>query len=101
MMPAEVNVIGLNLVMMLLLYFWIYPKYCGSEIKKIINNDLMATAMVLIVVGTVYWDSGLEFSLLFFSVDWFWFTLTTYWLSEVPFMIWYFNKHDVWPHFNN
>lgn len=101
MMPAEFNVIGLNLVMMLLSYFWIYPKYCGADIKKIINNDLIATALVLIVVGTVYWGSGVEFSLLLFSVNWFWFTLTTYLLLEVPFMLWYFNKYDVWSNFDN
>ena len=101
MMPAEFNVIGLNLVMMLLSYFWVYPKYCGADIKKIINNDLIATALVLIVVGTVYWDSGVEFSLLIFSVNWFWFTLTTYLLLEVPFMLWYFNKYYVWSNFDN
>jgi len=95
----EVIVLCLNVVIICIAYFIIYPKFCGSNGNKIVNNDLLASGVVLIVSGSVFWGTGQEFSMLFFSLNWFWFTLLTYGIMEIPLMLWYFKKHDVWSSF--
>jgi len=99
MVYPEFLVIGLNVTVVLLAYFVIYPKFCKSNGYKIANNDLVATSIVLTVTGITFWDSGVQFSLLLFSVNWFWFTLLMYAAIELPIMLWYFKKHDVWSSF--
>ncbi len=69
------------------------------RLKKIAKNDLAASGIVLIVAGSIFWGSGEQFSLLLFSVNWFWFTLIAYAVIEIPIMLWYFQKHDVWSSF--
>jgi len=99
MVYPEFLVIGLNVTVVLLAYFVIYPTFCKSNGYKIANNDLVATSIVLTVTGITFWDSGVQFSLLLFSVNWFWFTLLMYAAIELPIMLWYFKKHDVWSSF--
>ncbi|MFT6737408.1 MAG: hypothetical protein ACJA0G_001547, partial [Kangiellaceae bacterium] len=45
--------------------------------------------------GFNYWGSGYEFDLLIFDVNWFWFTIVTYFLIEIPIMVWYFKNQKV------
>lgn len=97
MAHPELTILGLNVIVIIVAYFLIYPKFCGRDGKKIVNNDLIATAMVLSISGTLFWGSGQQFNMIFFSVNWFWFTLITYAVIETPLMIWYFNRYDVWP----
>jgi hypothetical protein len=92
----EIFVISLNSLVILMAYFLIYPKFCGANGNKIAMNDLVATGIVLVISGTNFWGSGQSFSLLFISANWFWFTLITYAAIEIPLMLWYFKKHDVW-----
>lgn len=96
-MPApELQIITINIAIILIGYFLVYPKFCDSSLNKIMANDVLASAIVLIIAGSMYWGSGQEFSLVFVSVNWFWFTLLSYATIEIPFMLWYFKKHDVW-----
>ncbi len=98
-MHPELMVLSLNVTVILAAYFLVYPKFCGRDGIKIANNDLVATAIVLIISASVFWGSGREFNLIFLSVNWFWFTLITYAVIEMPLMLWYFKKHDVWASF--
>ena len=93
---AEFVVIALNIVVIFGAYFVIYPKYCGADGYRIATYDLLLTGMVLLISGILFWGSGKSFSLLLFSVNWFWFTLVTYFLMEVPITLWYYKKHNVW-----
>ena len=95
----ELLIIGLNMLVILIAYFIIYPKYCGSDGLKISSNDLAATALVLTIAGSIFWGTGEQFNLILFSANWFWFTLITYALMEIPIMLWYFKKHNVWSSF--
>lgn len=101
MQNHELTILTINAIIILIAYFIIYPKYCGSNGNKIAVHDLIALCVVLFVSGSLFWGSGLEFSLFGFSPNWFWFCAITYALMETPFMLWYFKKHDVWSSFND
>ncbi len=95
MQNPELLILALNTAVVLVAYLIIYPRFCGTDIIAIAKNDLIATVIVLVIAGSVFWGSGQEFSLIFFSVNWFWFTLLTYAAIEIPFMLWYCKKYQI------
>ncbi|MEY4560944.1 MAG: hypothetical protein RLZZ618_221 [Pseudomonadota bacterium] len=99
MFKPEILILCMNLTMMLIAYFFIYPRFCGSDGMKIVNNDIIITSVVLLISGYFFWGSGQVFSMIWFSANWFWFTLSTCMAIEIPFMLWYFKKHNVWESF--
>ncbi|MCL1130228.1 hypothetical protein [Shewanella sairae] len=76
-------------------YLSIYPKVAAGNFNKLSVCDLVCSVFVFTLVGTQYWGSDYEFSLLLFSTNWFWFTLVIYALIEIPLAIWYFKKYGV------
>jgi hypothetical protein len=96
----ELLIIIVNVVVICIAYFFVYPRFCGSDGNKIASNDLIATAIPLLIAGYNYWGTGVEFSLIVTTVNWFWFTLSSYFIIEIPLMLWYFKKNDVWKSFN-
>ncbi len=94
-MSAEVSILLLNTIIVLLAYLLIYPKTAGNNFYKITLSDLCASATALTIVGFKYWELAQKFNLLFIEVNWFWFTLITYGLIELPIMLWYFKKYQV------
>lgn len=100
MESSELLIMSLNVAVVVSAYFYVYPRYCGSDVNKIALNDILASAVSLLVAGSVFWGSGVEFNLLVTSVNWFWFTLITYFTLETPLMLWYFKKHKILEKFN-
>jgi len=96
MFSSELIILCLNIIVILMAYFIIYPRFCGADGNKIAGNDLIATGIILLISGSIFCGTGEVFSLILFSVNWFWFTFLTYAAIEIPIMLWYFNKHDVW-----
>jgi hypothetical protein len=96
MYSPEMLILGLNAAVAALAYFVVYPRFCGSNGWRIAANDVLATATVLGVSGILYAGSGQPFDFLFFTTNWFWFALLSYLAIEMPLMLWYFNKHNVW-----
>jgi hypothetical protein len=95
MANPELIIILLNAVVVPVAYLLIYPKAAGSDVNKIAINDVIASAISIVVAGSMFWGSNQEFNAIFTSVNWFWFTILTYAAIEIPFMIWYCNKHNV------
>uniref|UniRef100_A0A486XQZ2 Uncharacterized protein n=1 Tax=Rheinheimera sp. BAL341 TaxID=1708203 RepID=A0A486XQZ2_9GAMM len=91
----ELTVIVLNAIIILVAYLSVYPKLAGNSFTKISFYDLFASGLALAIVGSKYWGSGQQFSLLVADVNWFWFTLITYAIIEIPVMLWYFKKNNV------
>lgn len=91
----EFTVIGLNFVIIIVGYLVVYPKFAGNSFKKIALCDLVATALSLLIVASQCWNTGYAFNMLVFEANWFWFTVITYLVIEIPFMQWYFKKHGV------
>jgi hypothetical protein len=100
MESPELFVVALNFTLIATTYFWFYPKFCGSDVNKIIINDFLASATAVFIVGLLYWDSATEFNMFFTTANWFWFTLITYLIIETPLMLRYFKKYDVWSTFD-
>ncbi|MCG7535404.1 hypothetical protein [Pseudoalteromonas sp. OOF1S-7] len=94
-MSIELKVTLLNVIILCLAYFVIYPRYAGSDLKKVSIQDLIATLVSLAIVGSVYYGSGLAFSLILFEVNWAWFTIITFTLIELPLCYWYAKRHGV------
>ena len=96
----EAFIIVLNLTIVLIAYFVIYPRLAGSDGNKVVRHDLFASLVSLFIAGSFFWESGQEFNAVFTTLNWFWFSLLTYVTIEIPFVIWYFNKHKIWEQWN-
>jgi len=95
MLTPEFIILLINAIIVGLGYLLIYPKVAGSDINKILVNDVIATCCALIIAGSVYWGSDITFNAIITTLDWFWFSLISYAAIEIPMMLWYFNKHNV------
>ena len=95
MLNAELIVILLNLFIVFFSYLWLYPRVAGSDINKISIYDLLASILAISISAMLFWDSGILFNALVDELNWFWFTLLTYFIIEFPFIIWYFKKYDI------
>ena len=101
-MSPELIVIVLNLLLIVLSYQVLYPRLVGNSLNKLLTNDTMATIVALVVAGSMYAGSGRVFSLLIVQVNWFWFTLISYSVMELPVAMRYmrrngmlgYNSHD-------
>lgn len=100
-MSPELAVLILNCAVIATAYFFVYPKYCGSNGHKIAMNDAIASGITLFIAGVGFWGSNVEFTIIFTTVNWFWFTLISYVIIETPLMLWYYKKHKVWSSFNS
>lgn len=89
-MSAEWSIILLNAVIIVIAYVWVYPKLAGKNINKVAAFDCVASGLALIIVANKYWGKGVEFSFLQFELNWFWFTLISYSVIEIPIALWYF-----------
>lgn len=92
----EILIIGMNIIMIVFTYLWMYPRISTVDVKKISRIDFIVLMTSLTIAGLFFWDSNIGFSLIYFSVNWFWFTLITGMLIELPFFIWFIRKYDLW-----
>ena len=95
MPQAELTILLLNTALILIAYLSVYPTVAGSNFNKIALCDICASSVALAIVGYHYWGSDYRFNLLVTDVNWFWFTLVTYAVIEIPVMLWYFKRHHV------
>ena len=66
MANPELFVLLLNAVVTGFAYFYIYPKFCGSDGNKITIYDLFVGSIPLLVKGIIFGAAALH-SILFFS----------------------------------
>ena len=67
MANQELFVLLLNAVVTGFAYFYIYPKFCGSDGNKIAIYDLFVGSIPLLIKGIIFWGSGVAFDLIFFT----------------------------------
>ena len=91
----ELLIIFINALIIFFGYFFIYPKYAGSNLKKLAFNDLIATFISLVISGSIFWGKETNFNALLFTTNWFWFSILTYLAIELPFMSWYMKKYGI------
>ena len=95
MLEFELPIIVLNTVIILLAYLVFYPKVVGTDINKIAFYDFFVSAFALLVVGLKYWGSGQVFYLFAWPLNWFWFTLLSFTIIELPILVWYFRRGNL------
>ena len=71
MANQELFVLLLNAVVTGFAYFYIYPKFCGSDGNIIAIYDLFVGSVPLLSKGIIFWDGGVAFDLIFFTTHWF------------------------------
>ena len=86
MVLPELAIVILNVIIVFVAYFSVYPKLAGNNVNKIAMYDLIASGLALFIVGIKFWGSDYQFSLIITDVNWFWFTLITYSVIEFPFI---------------
>lgn len=91
----ESLVIGINIGIILMAYILIYPKFVGSNFNKLMINDLVASLISLLISGFLFWGKGVDFNAILFITNWFWFSILTYLLIELPFMKRYMKKYAI------
>jgi hypothetical protein len=94
-MSAEMILLLVVVTVIALGYGFIYPRYAGNSLTKVAIQDLFASATTLLIAGNLYYASGVQFSWLIVEVNWFWFTLLSYLVIEIPVCIAYAKKHNM------
>ncbi|MBQ4847559.1 hypothetical protein J8L98_22790 [Pseudoalteromonas sp. MMG013] len=94
-MGIEFAVLTLNMIVLVIAYGLLNPSFAGNCLRKILMQDVMALSVSLLVIGTSFMNTTLNFTLLAFNVNWFWFTLLTFIILQVPMFIWYAKRWQV------
>lgn len=91
-MTAEFSIVLLNAVIIVIAYLWVYPKLAGKDINKVALYDCVASGLALIIVASKYWGTVTQFYFLSMQLNWFWFTMLSYGVIEIPIALWYFRE---------
>lgn len=91
----ETFVLAVNLTLIVLGYVVVYPRFAGTNVRKLVVNDLVASVIALIVVGYAFAGSGQTFTLVAAEIGWLPFTLVTFFVLETPFFLWYCRRHGI------
>jgi hypothetical protein len=100
MQSPELIVILLNLCILSFSYLWLFPRVAGSNPVTLAKYDLVSFVIAVSISGILFYGSHIEFDALFFTLDWFWFSVLSFFVFETPYALWYFNKNNVWDSFD-
>lgn len=96
MYNPEITLILLNLIIVISAYTIVFPNIAGNNINRLLIFDLMAMIFAVGMAKILFGASGHDFYALFMTTNWFWFSLLSYIMIEVPFCIWYIVKFNLW-----
>jgi len=99
MQNPELVIILLNLSILSFSYLWFFPRVAGSNGVDLAKYDAISFVVAMSISAYLFYDTFIEFNALFATLDWFWFSMITFFVFETPFALWYFNKNDVWSSF--
>jgi len=85
----ELIVIFVIIVTLAVGYLVVYPKVAGNDVRKMAWLDVALTLVPFVVSALLFWQSDPAFSLIFFDTNWFFFTLITLTLIEIPVLALY------------
>ena len=77
-------------------YLWFYPKFVGENVKLMMWLDVFVTSIPLGISALLFWQSDPVFRLFFFDLNWFFFTLITMFLIELPIFLLYLKARGLW-----
>jgi len=88
-MSNELLVIFYILATLAVAYLWFYPKVIGENVKLMAWMDILVTGIPLAISALLFWESNPPLRLLFFDLNWFFFTLIAMFAIELPIFILY------------
>ena len=88
MLNPELVILTLNSVIIVICYYWLTPKYSRKKQLHMAINDLIGSVLALTIAASLFYHQDYQFTLVFVSVNWFWFTLISYCLIEIPILLW-------------
>ena len=91
----EFQVLAINAVILGIAYFAVYPRIPNVTVMKMARNDIILTGLALLVAGALFWNTDQIFSLLLFSANWFWFSLLTLAIMELPLFMWFCHRNGL------
>lgn len=94
-LSPEALVLLINLLIILLAFKVLHPLLAGKNLQALLWNDLLAMSAALLTTGYLFWGSDTPFTLIFFDLNWFGYTLISYSLLEIPFFVRYLKQHDI------
>lgn len=94
-MTPELTLLIINGVLMAYAYLWAYPALTDKKISAIMYRDMAISVAALGIAGALFWGSGIQFSMVLFETNWFWFSVITLFAMETPLFFWFANKHGI------
>lgn len=85
----ELIVIFSILATLAVAYLIVYPKFVGNNVKLMAWLDIPVTGLPIGIAALLFWESDPVFNLLGFETNWFFFTLFTMILIELPIFLLY------------
>ncbi len=82
-------IIAINITLILGSYLWYFPCFVRADWPKLLLADTVCIVIAVTIAGVLFWGKGIEFSLFGWWVNWFVFSLLSYFLIELPFSIIY------------
>jgi hypothetical protein len=80
----ELLVIFFILVTIAVAYLWVYPRFAGDNVRRMAYLDIAITAVPVSIAALMFWESSPSFRFIFFDTNWFFFTILTMTLIELP-----------------
>ena len=90
---SEIVVLSINILFILFAYFWFFPRVVKDDINKMAKYDLLSSMGALFVAGVLFYGKEVEFSLFGSLTNWFWFSIVSYFILEIPFALWYMRRY--------
>jgi hypothetical protein len=94
-MPPFLTIILLNAFAYAVAYLWIYPRWCGRNINRVMAIDCVLIALLLAVGYALFHGAGYRFSLLLFETNWVVFMIVTGAVIEFPFFLRYLQANGI------
>jgi Zn-dependent protease len=95
-MSPELTVLAVVVALVIPSYGFVYPALAGPNAGTMAQLDLVLSALALLCVWFLYGSEGQRFEVLGWDMPWWVFTVATHFVVEIPAVIWYYNKYNVW-----
>ena len=91
----EAQILILNGVILGMAYLGIYPSLHKKTLNRIMVIDMILSVIAVGVAGALFWGTGTDFTLLFFEVNWFVFSIVTLFVMETPLFLNFAKRHGI------
>jgi len=98
---SELSIVVLNLIALATAYLYIYPKYGGNDVKRLVWLDTAVGGVALLVLAPFNWGSPSDYTLIDFDTSWWIFAILTYTLLEIPLFYFYVKARGLGAEYRN